>query len=112
MGLHEDKAFLGAKASEAIYQHLHAEGYIDSKGKIQDSLKQALADNKVNLPDQFAEHAEAILATIGKVAKGLSIKKYEEKKPPNCVKTMASKSCWGTTSRRCGTESNTRPPTG
>ncbi|BDC88356.1 DEAD/DEAH box helicase family protein [Aeromonas caviae] len=77
---HEDKAFLGAKASEAIYQHLHAEGYIDSKGKIQDALKQALADNKVNLPDQFAEHAEAILATIGKVAKGLSIKKFEEKK--------------------------------
>lgn len=77
---HEDKAFLGAKASEAIYQHLHAEGYIDSKGKIQDSLKQALADNKVNLPDQFAEHAEAIVATIGKVAKGLSIKKHEEKK--------------------------------
>lgn len=77
---HEDKAFLGAKASEAIYQHLHAEGYIDSKGKIQDALKQALADNKVNLPDQFAEHAEAIIATIGKVAKGLSIKKHEEKK--------------------------------
>jgi type III restriction enzyme len=77
---HEDKAFLGAKASEVIYQHLHAEGYIDSKGKIQDSLKQALADNKVNLPDQFAQHSEAILATIGKVAKGLSIKKFEEKK--------------------------------
>ncbi|WP_429019664.1 type III restriction-modification system endonuclease [Aeromonas allosaccharophila] len=77
---HEDKAFLGAKASEAIYQHLYAEGYIDSKGKIQDSLKQALADNKVNLPDQFVEHAEAIVATIGKVAKGLSIKKHEEKK--------------------------------
>ncbi|WP_270805419.1 hypothetical protein [Aeromonas sp. QDB56] len=34
----------------------------------------------MNLPDQFAEHAEAILATIGKVAKGLSIKKFEEKK--------------------------------
>lgn len=77
---HEDKAFLGAKASEAIYQHLYAEGYIDSKGKIQDSLKQALADNKVNLPDRFAEYTEAILATIGKVAKGLSIKKHEEKK--------------------------------
>ena len=76
----EEKAFLGAKASEEIFKYMFAENYIDSKGKIQDALKQALADNKVNLPDQFAEHAEAILATIGKVAKGLSIKKHEEKK--------------------------------
>ena len=76
----EEKAFLGAKASEEIFKHMLAENYIDSKGKIQDSLKIALAENKVNLPAQFAAHAEAILATIGKVAKGLSIKKFEEKK--------------------------------
>lgn len=77
---HEERTFLGAKASEEIFAHMLAQNYIDNKGKIQDSLKIALAENKVNLPEHFAEHADAIIATIGKVAKGLSIKKHEEKK--------------------------------
>lgn len=77
---HEIKTFLGAKASEDIFNHMLAEDYIDKKGKIQDSLKVALAENRVSLPEQYAEHTDAIIATIGKVAKGLSIKKHEEKK--------------------------------
>ncbi|WP_227875171.1 hypothetical protein [Oceanisphaera profunda] len=77
---HEVKAFLGAKVSEEIYQHMQAQGYIDNKGKIQESLKVALAESKVNLPEHLAEHTDAIVATISKVAKGLSIKKHEEKK--------------------------------
>ncbi|MGL5758551.1 type III restriction-modification system endonuclease [Plesiomonas sp.] len=77
---HEIKTFLGAKASEDIFNHMLAEDYIDKKGKIQDSLKVALAENRVSLPEQYATHTDAIIATIGKVAKGLSIKKHEEKK--------------------------------
>ena len=34
----DKKEFLGAKKSEEIYQHLADKGYIDKKGKIQDSL--------------------------------------------------------------------------
>ncbi|QHS12040.1 type III restriction-modification system endonuclease [Shewanella sp. Arc9-LZ] len=79
-GEHGTKQFLGAKKSEEIYQHLAAKGYIDKKGKIQDSLKADLADNTVSLPESLIEHSEAILATLSKVAKGLSIKKHEEKK--------------------------------
>ncbi|MGX9540757.1 type III restriction-modification system endonuclease [Shewanella sp. A22] len=79
-GEHDTKQFLGAKKSEEIYQHLAAKGYIDKKGKIQDSLKVDLADNTVSLPESVIEHSEAILATLSKVAKGLSIKKHEEKK--------------------------------
>ncbi|MGI2115674.1 type III restriction-modification system endonuclease [Shewanella frigidimarina] len=77
---HDTKQFLGAKKSEDIYKHLMAKGYIDKKGKIQDSLKADLADNTVSLPESVIEHSEAILATLSKVAKGLSIKKHEEKK--------------------------------
>ena len=76
----DTKQFLGAKKSEEIYQHLVDQGYIDAKGKIQDSLKNDLADNSVSLPVSVTEHSEAILATLSKVAKGLSIKKHEEKK--------------------------------
>ncbi|MHA1179034.1 restriction endonuclease subunit R, partial [Psychrobacter faecalis] len=77
---HNDKEFLGAKKSEEIYQHLESHGYINNKGKIQDSLKTDLADNTVVLPESVEEYAEAILATLTKVARGLSIKKHEEKK--------------------------------
>ena len=77
---HDTKEFLGAKKSEEIYQHLASEGYIDKKGKIQDSLKNDLVDNTVSLPESVQEHSDAILATLTKVAKGLSIKKHEEKK--------------------------------
>ncbi|RYU64319.1 type III restriction-modification system endonuclease [Aliivibrio finisterrensis] len=77
---HDTKEFLGAKKSEEIYQHLADKGYIDKKGKILDSLKTALVDNTVSLPESVQEHSDAILATLTKVAKGLSIKKHEEKK--------------------------------
>ncbi|MEZ9927052.1 type III restriction-modification system endonuclease [Vibrio breoganii] len=77
---HDTKEFLGAKKSEEIYQHLADKGYIDKKGKILDSLKTDLVDNAVSLPESVQEHSDAILATLTKVAKGLSIKKHEEKK--------------------------------
>ncbi|MDW1975666.1 type III restriction-modification system endonuclease [Vibrio sp. Vb1980] len=76
----DKKEFLGAKKSEEIYQHLADKGYIDKKGKIQDSLKLDLAENSVTLPESVKEHTDAILATLTKVSKGLSIKKHEEKK--------------------------------
>nr|WP_041412567.1 DEAD/DEAH box helicase family protein [Shewanella baltica] len=77
---HGTKEFLGARRSEEIYQHLADKGYIDKNGKIQDSLKADLADNTVSLPESVQQHSDAILATLAKVAKGLSIKKHEEKK--------------------------------
>lgn len=77
---HDNKTFLGAKKSEEIYDHLTNKGYIDKNGKIQDALKSDLAENKVSLPESVVAHTAAILATITKVAKGLSIKKQEEKK--------------------------------
>lgn len=79
-GEHDTKEFLGARKSEEIYQHLTSQGYIDKKGKIQDSLKNDLVDNTVSLPESVQDHSDAILATLTKVAKGLSIKKHEEKK--------------------------------
>ncbi|SGY94815.1 type III restriction-modification system endonuclease [Moritella viscosa] len=82
-GENETKEYLGAKRSEEIYKHFSDKGYIDKKGKILDSLKSDLATNTVSLPDSVTEHSEAILATIEKVSKGLSIKKADERKTSN-----------------------------
>lgn len=75
-----EKEFLGADKSEEIYNHLINEGYIDKKGKIQDLLNIDLAENKVSLPDSVIKHSGAIIATLTKVSKGLSIKRCEERK--------------------------------
>lgn len=77
---HDTKEFLGAKKSEDIYKHLADKGYIDKKGKILDSLKIDLVEKTVSLPESVKEYSDAIIATLTKVAKGLSIKKHEEKK--------------------------------
>ncbi|MBD2813204.1 DEAD/DEAH box helicase family protein [Xenorhabdus sp. Flor] len=76
----DQKAFLGAKKSEEIFQHLLSQGYIDGKGKIQDVLKIAINNNEVSLPSSVAEYTDAIVATLKKLAKGLNVKKHAEKR--------------------------------
>ncbi len=76
----EQKSYLGAEVSNEIYKHLIAKEYIDKNGKIQDSLKEALDNNNVELPETVQPHAEAIIATLQKVSKGLVVKKQEERK--------------------------------
>lgn len=65
---HQEPAYLGADKSEALWEHLLASGYISDKGKLQDSLKTALKDGTVSLPEAFADHAGAITAALLKVA--------------------------------------------
>ena len=79
-GENEPKEYLGAERSEQIYKHLSDKGYIDKKGKIQDSLKSDLATNTVSLPGSVQAHSDAILATINKVSRGLSVKKADGRK--------------------------------
>lgn len=64
----KEPTYLGADKSETLWENLLASGYINDKGKVQDSLKTALKAGSINLPDTFATHADAITATLRKVA--------------------------------------------
>jgi len=75
----EKPEYLGAEKSENIWQHLVDEGYIDTRGKVQDKLKLDLKDNKVNLPDDVQEVAGPISSLLKKVAGGLNIKNKDER---------------------------------
>ena len=75
---HQDE-YLGTEASEAIWSHLHEQGYIDNRGKVADSLKKDLKENKVNLPEEHQEYAAQIVATLKKVAGDLNIKDAEKR---------------------------------
>jgi type III restriction enzyme len=76
-----EHVYLGVKTSVKIWDHLKDRDYIDSRGNIQDKLKQALKDNNVSLPEDVAEHGEQITAALKRVAGNLNIKNAEDKKP-------------------------------
>lgn len=75
-----EQAFLGAEASETIWNDLLESKYIDQRGKVTDELKKALKEDSVALPEQFEEQREAITATLKKVAGGLNIKNNDDKR--------------------------------
>lgn len=75
-----ESAFLGADASEAIWNDLMQSKYIDQRGKVTDELKKALQEDDVSLPEQYEGQREAITATLKKVAGGLNIKNNDDKR--------------------------------
>jgi type III restriction enzyme len=75
----EDK-FLGAESSENIWKHLLIKAYIKNNGKIEDSLKKALKEENVDLPDEYLEHSNQIISTLKKVAGVPNIKNNDDKR--------------------------------
>jgi type III restriction enzyme len=75
-----EQAFLGVEASETIWKNLLESQYIDQRGKVTDVLRKALKEDIVSLPDQFEAQHDAILATLKKVAGGLTIKNNDDKR--------------------------------
>ena len=71
---------LGFAESEALYEQLKAEGYVDAKGRIQDSLRKALKNNSLAVPERFAVHRGAIVSILRKLAGRLDIKDADERK--------------------------------
>lgn len=72
--------YLGIETSQLIWDHLKSKGYIDTKGKVQDSLRADLKEGNVDLPDEMADYSEQILNVLRKVAGKLNIKNADERK--------------------------------
>lgn len=71
---------LGFEKSEELWKHLHSAGYLDKKGKIQDSLKAALKDGTLNLPEEFSLQRSQIVEALRKLSGKLEIKNADERK--------------------------------
>ena len=65
---------LGFDASKVLWEHLKAEGYIDPRGRIQDSLRRALKDETLTVPEQYAKQSAEIAKVLRKLAGRLQIK--------------------------------------
>lgn len=70
---------LGFEESAAIFDHLKAEGFVDTKGKVQDTLRTALKDGTLALPAAMAGHLGAVRDVLKKVAGKLDIKNADER---------------------------------
>jgi len=71
---------LGMEGSTALWEHLKVTGYIDAKGKAQDSLKAALKDGTVVLPAEFEGQRQQIVEVLRKVCGRLDIKNADERR--------------------------------
>lgn len=72
---------LGFEDSAAIYDWLKDEGFIDSKGKVQDKLRTALKDGTLTLPEKHAAHLPQVKEVLRKIAGRLAIKNADERRP-------------------------------
>lgn len=75
-----EEKYLGIDQSENLWQHLKEQNYIDAKGKVQDTLKLALKNNSVDLPDGYEAVTPQIISLLKKVAGNLNIKDASKKK--------------------------------
>ena len=70
---------LGFEKSQALYDHLQAEGYIDTTGRIQDTLRDALRDGRLDLPYDLAAMRADIVSVLRKLAGRLEVKNADER---------------------------------
>ena len=71
---------LGFGASEVLWHHLKAQRYIDTKGQVQDSLRMALQEETLVLPDDIAKQRGEIEKLLRRLAGRLEIKDADERR--------------------------------
>ena len=72
---------LGVVQSEALWGHLQKVGYVDAKGKVQDTLRRALKDGTLHLPAPFQAQLPQVQAILHKLAGKLDIKDADNRQP-------------------------------
>ena len=71
--------YFGAVNSEAMYQYLQESSYIDSKGKIQNSLRTDIKNNEFEVPEEYQALRADITSVITRIAGNLNIKNADDK---------------------------------
>ena len=71
---------LGLEASEALWEHLKAKGYIDAKGRVQDTLRTVLKEGTLALPETVCGQSRQIGEILRKLAGRLKVKNADERR--------------------------------
>jgi type III restriction enzyme len=70
---------LGFDQSKILWEHLHAAGLVDAKGKVQDALRTALKDGTLTLPQPFTDQLPQVKEILRKLAGRLEIKNADDR---------------------------------
>ncbi len=76
----QEPTVLGFDRSLALYDHLRTEGYIGAGARIQDSLRKALKNDRLVLPDEFARQRAGIASVLRKLAGRLEIRDVDDRR--------------------------------
>ena len=76
-----NQAPLGTEQSKLLWEHLKDQGLIDAKGRVQDTLREAIKKGTLEVPNAFAEHLVGITEVLRKLAGRLDIKNADERRP-------------------------------
>jgi type III restriction enzyme len=71
---------LGFEQSKALVAHLKSAGFVNSQGKVQDSLRRAIKDGTLTLPTPFSEQIVQVTEILRKLAGRLEIKNADERR--------------------------------
>ena len=71
---------MGFEQSKLLWNHLMELGHIDKKGQVQDSLKKALKDGTLEVPEEFSDKLDQITNILKKLAGRLEIKNADERR--------------------------------
>ncbi|MBQ9245470.1 DEAD/DEAH box helicase family protein [bacterium] len=74
-----EEASLGYEKSNELYLYCKQNSYIDDKGIVTDTLRQAIKENKVNIPEKYENIRFAITSILRKSCGSLNIKNADEK---------------------------------
>ncbi len=74
---------LSASRSEYLWNCLRTQGYIDSQGKVDDSLRTALNEETLDLPDEFESEREDITRILKKAAGRIQIRDASKRRRLN-----------------------------
>ena len=69
----------GADNSKILFEHLLARSYVDANGYVQNSLRNAIRDNKIDIPYRFGEQRKDILAVLRKVVGRVEVRNADER---------------------------------
>ena len=71
---------LGFDQSKVLWEHLKNVGLVNAQGKVQDTLRKALKDGTLTLPETFAAQLPQVKEILRKLAGRLEIKNADERK--------------------------------
>ncbi len=81
-----DLEIIGKEKSELLFNYFKDEGFIGTSGRATDKMKEAITNQKIEVPEQFVDYAPQILDVVKSKVKSLDIMDAKDKVEVKVVK--------------------------